>query len=102
MMSRRSLLALMVASVMLSGVHATPVQAAAVGSNMRKFVAREAAKQTLVVRPTGIIAQRIHFMAVSADYVQQVLAASPIVRMLPSGQNRPFAEASSERPLSHP
>jgi hypothetical protein len=35
----------MVASVMLSGVHATPVQAAAVGSNMRKFVAREAAKQ---------------------------------------------------------
>jgi hypothetical protein len=35
----------MVASVVLPGAHATPVQAAAVGSNMRKFVARQGAKQ---------------------------------------------------------
>jgi hypothetical protein len=45
MMSRRRSLALVVASVILPGAHATPVQARAVGSNMRKFVARQAAKQ---------------------------------------------------------
>jgi hypothetical protein len=45
MISRRRSLALMVASVILPGAHATPVKAAAIGSNMRKFVAREAVKQ---------------------------------------------------------
>ena len=45
MMSRRRSLALMVASVILPSAHATPVQARAVASNMRKFVARQAAKQ---------------------------------------------------------
>jgi len=35
----------MVASVMLSGAHATPVWGAAIGSNTRKFQDRQAAKQ---------------------------------------------------------
>ena len=44
-MSRRWLLALMGASVILLGANATPVQAAVGGGNMKKFRDRHAAKQ---------------------------------------------------------
>ncbi len=44
MMSRRGLLALMIASVILPGIHTTPVEA--VGSGlMDKFIDRQAEKQ---------------------------------------------------------
>jgi Sec-independent protein translocase protein TatA len=45
MMSRRSLLALMGASVILLGANATPVQAPVLGGNMKKFRDRQAAKK---------------------------------------------------------
>ncbi len=45
MMSRRWLLALMGASVILLGARATPAEATARGSNMETFVKRQAAKQ---------------------------------------------------------
>ncbi len=45
MMSRRSLLALMGASVILLGANATPVQAPVLGGNMKKFQDRQAAKK---------------------------------------------------------
>ena len=45
MLSRRWLLGLMAASVILSGAHATPVQAGAGGGNTKKFMDRQAAKQ---------------------------------------------------------
>jgi Sec-independent protein translocase protein TatA len=45
MMSRRRLLVLMGASVILLGANATPVQAPVLGGNMKKFRDRQAAKK---------------------------------------------------------
>ena len=45
MISRRRLLAVMGASAVLSGTHATPSQARARDGKTRKFIARQAAKQ---------------------------------------------------------